>query len=168
MKSAYLIKYRLVLVLHLSRQGGEEVTPYTCVVEVPSSNLRPVTSCSVMFYHHHLQSHLAKPELLLRGSAVRERTLTASNMGGFLILFRHSVGLLWTNDHPIAEVSTYTRQHNTERQGQTSMPQAGFEPTVSACNRPRPTPQTARPPEPAANPRYYPEIRHDTPPDKRA
>jgi hypothetical protein len=35
---------------------------------------------------------------------------------GFLILFRCSVGLLWTSDQPIAKASAYT---NTERRGQT-------------------------------------------------
>jgi hypothetical protein len=43
------------------------------------------------------------------------------------------------------KVSNYTGQHNTERRGLTSMPGAGFEPTIPATNRPRPTPQTARP-----------------------
>jgi hypothetical protein len=27
-------------------------------------------------------------------------------------IFRHKVGLLWTNDQPVAEVSNYTGQHN--------------------------------------------------------
>jgi hypothetical protein len=45
---------------------------------------------------------------------------------------------------------TYTGQHSTERRGRTSMPWAGFEPTIAATNRPRPTPQTARPLWPAS------------------
>jgi hypothetical protein len=40
-------------------------------------------------------------------------------------------------------------QHNIEGRGQTSMSQARFEPTIPATNRPRPTPQTARPMWPA-------------------
>jgi hypothetical protein len=30
----------------------------------------------------------------------------------FLIVHRHTVGLLWTSDQPVAETSTYTGQHN--------------------------------------------------------
>jgi hypothetical protein len=56
------------------------------------------------------------------------------------MLLRHTVGLLWTSDQPVAKVSTYTGQHNTETQRQTSMPQAGFEPTIPATKRQRPTP----------------------------
>jgi hypothetical protein len=33
-----------------------------------------------------------------------------------MIVFRHTVGLLWTSDQPVAETSTYTGQHNTETQ----------------------------------------------------
>jgi hypothetical protein len=36
------------------------------------------------------------------------------------------VGLLWTSDQPVVLTSTYTGQHNR----QTSMPRAGFEPTI--------------------------------------
>jgi hypothetical protein len=28
------------------------------------------------------------------------------------IQFTHTVGLLWTSDQPVAEASTYTKQHN--------------------------------------------------------
>jgi hypothetical protein len=37
---------------------------------------------------------------------------------GFLITHthRHTVGLLWTSDQPVAETSTYTGQHNIETQ----------------------------------------------------
>jgi hypothetical protein len=34
-----------------------------------------------------------------------------------MIVFRHTVGLLWTSDQPVSETSTYTGQHNTETQG---------------------------------------------------
>jgi hypothetical protein len=66
----------------------------------------------------------------------------------FLELFRHMVGLLgeWSARR---KASTYTGQHNTERRRQTSMPWAGLEPTIPTTNRPRPTPQTARPLWPA-------------------
>jgi hypothetical protein len=33
-------------------------------------------------------------------------------MGGFVIYFRHLLGLLWTSDQPVAKASTYTGQHN--------------------------------------------------------
>jgi hypothetical protein len=33
-----------------------------------------------------------------------------------MIVFRHTVGLLWTSDQPVAEASTYTEQHNIETQ----------------------------------------------------
>jgi hypothetical protein len=62
--------------------------------------------------------------------------------GGCLILFRHSVGILWTSDQPVTKASNYTGQHNTERRGQTSMPWAGFEPR---SQRQRPASQTTRP-----------------------
>jgi hypothetical protein len=34
---------------------------------------------------------------------------------GFFIThtYRHTVGLLWTSDQPVAETSTYTGHHNT-------------------------------------------------------
>jgi hypothetical protein len=35
------------------------------------------------------------------------------------------------------KASTYTRQHNTEIRGQTSMPRMGFEPTVGVTEAPR-------------------------------
>jgi hypothetical protein len=34
----------------------------------------------------------------------------------FMIVFRHTVGLLWAIDQPVAETSTYTGQHNIETQ----------------------------------------------------
>jgi len=43
----------------------------------------------------------------------------------------HSLGLLWTSDQLVAETSTW--QHNR----QTGMPQAGFEPTIPASERPQ-------------------------------
>jgi hypothetical protein len=45
--------------------------------------------------------------------------------------YRHTVGLLWTSDQPVAEASTYTGQHNR----QTSMPSAGFEPATPVTKR---------------------------------
>jgi len=40
------------------------------------------------------------------------------------------------SDQPVAKASTYTGQHKTETQRQTSMPQAGFEPTIPVTKRP--------------------------------
>jgi hypothetical protein len=34
-----------------------------------------------------------------------------------MIVFRHTVGLLWMSDQPVSETSTYTGQHNIETQG---------------------------------------------------
>ena len=42
------------------------------------------------------------------------------------------VALLWTSDHPVKETSD-----NTQHSQQTSMPPAGFEPTISAGERPQ-------------------------------
>jgi hypothetical protein len=39
--------------------------------------------------------------------------LVASHTGGFFVYSRHSVGLLWTSDPPIAKAYTYSGQHNT-------------------------------------------------------
>ena len=44
-----------------------------------------------------------------------------------------SVGLLWTSDQLVAEISTIT--HNTHKR-EISMPPAGFEPTISESERP--------------------------------
>jgi hypothetical protein len=74
-------------------------------------------------------------------------TLTASHIGGFLN-YLDMVGLLGQVISP-SQGLYLQGQHNTERRGQTSMPKAGFEPTIPATNRPRPTPQTARPLWPA-------------------
>ena len=46
----------------------------------------------------------------------------------------HLVGLFWTNDKHDAETSTST--HNTHKR-QTSMPPAGFKPTIPASERPQ-------------------------------
>jgi hypothetical protein len=76
------------------------------------------------------------------------RTLAASHIGGFLSYLDRREDSLdeWSARR---KASTFTWQHHTERHGQTSMPWAGFDPTIPATNRPRPTPQTARPLWPA-------------------
>jgi hypothetical protein len=33
-----------------------------------------------------------------------------------MIVFRHTVGLLWTSDQPVSETATCTGQHNIETQ----------------------------------------------------
>jgi len=49
-----------------------------------------------------------------------------------------SVGLLWMSDQPVAETSTWQLTTLTiERQRVTSMPPAGFEPTIPASQRPQ-------------------------------
>jgi hypothetical protein len=45
-----------------------------------------------------------------------------------------------SNRQPIAKASTYSGQHNTETQRQTSMPQAEFEPMILVTKRPRSMP----------------------------
>jgi hypothetical protein len=47
------------------------------------------------------------------------RTLAATHMWGFVIciLFRHSVGLLWTSDQPVTKACTYVWQCKTDRWG---------------------------------------------------
>jgi hypothetical protein len=53
---------------------------------------------------------------------------------GFLITQRHTVGLLWTSDQPVAEAT----QNNTTyilNMRQTSMPWVGFEPATPATKR---------------------------------
>jgi hypothetical protein len=47
------------------------------------------------------------------------------------------VRLVCTSDQLVAETSTYTGQHNTETQQQTSIPRAGFEPAIPATKRPQ-------------------------------
>jgi hypothetical protein len=58
-----------------------------------------------------------------------------ARFGGSVITYtvRHTVGLLWTSDQPVAEASTYTGQHKR----QTSMSRAGFEPAIPATKRPQ-------------------------------
>jgi hypothetical protein len=34
----------------------------------------------------------------------------------YMIVFRHTVGLLWTSDQPVSETSTCTGQHNIQTQ----------------------------------------------------
>jgi len=46
----------------------------------------------------------------------------------------HRVGSLWTSDQPLAEAAANTT-NNTR--GDTSMPSAGFEPTIPAIERPQ-------------------------------
>ena len=46
----------------------------------------------------------------------------------------HLAGLLWTSDELVAETTTW--QHNTHSR-QTSLPPLGFEPTISAGDRPQ-------------------------------
>jgi hypothetical protein len=63
----------------------------------------------------------------------------------FLELFRHMAGLLGRVISPSQGLYLHRTTRNSETRGQTSMPWAGFEPTIPATNRPRPTPQTAWP-----------------------
>ena len=44
-------------------------------------------------------------------------------------VYPHAIGLLWTSDQPVAEAATYTTHSKHTR---TSMPSAGFKPTIPA------------------------------------
>jgi hypothetical protein len=48
---------------------------------------------------------------------------------------------------PVARISTYTGQHNTETQRQTSIPRAGLELTIAVPKQPEPKPWIARTPD---------------------
>jgi hypothetical protein len=52
------------------------------------------------------------------------------------------------SDPLVAKASTYTGQHNTETQRQTSMPRAGFKPMIPVTKRSRPMPKATQPPGP--------------------
>ena len=57
---------------------------------------------------------------------------------GFVITHNgapQSVGLLWTSDQLVAEISTL--QHTTLTTDKSPMPPVGFEPTISAGERPK-------------------------------
>jgi hypothetical protein len=54
--------------------------------------------------------------LLLYSSTALERTL-APQTREVRNLFRHSVGLLWRSDQPVARAFTYTGQYNTTQNG---------------------------------------------------
>jgi hypothetical protein len=45
---------------------------------------------------------------------------------------RHTVGLLWTSDEPVAETSPAQDNTTYKHERQTSMPRAEFEPTIPA------------------------------------
>jgi hypothetical protein len=74
----------------------------------------------------------------IHSQALRVQDGTLASLFGFSWshTYRHTVGLLWTSDQPVAETSTYTEQHNR----QTSMPRAGFEPRSQQPSGRRPTP----------------------------
>jgi len=48
---------------------------------------------------------------------------------------KHPVGFLWTGDQPVADAATNTTDNKYKRR--TSMPSAGFEPTIPAIKRPK-------------------------------
>jgi hypothetical protein len=83
-------------------------------------NYKP--SKPIKIFHIAIKFYIVFLHLLLCASAVFQRTSVASHTRGLFNLFTHSVGLLWTSDQSVAKASTYTRQHNEERRGQTSMP----------------------------------------------
>ena len=77
-------------------------------------------------------------DFLFSFGAAAQRGPWPPNFWGFLITHddaSQSVGLLCTSDQLVAETSTCTT-HNTHNT-QTSMPPEGFEPTISAGERPQ-------------------------------
>jgi hypothetical protein len=50
---------------------------------------------------------------------------------------RHTVGLLWTSDQPVAETSPAQDNTTYKHERQTSMPRAEFEPTIPATKQPQ-------------------------------
>jgi hypothetical protein len=55
-------------------------------------------------------------ELLILGISVRIFLMQWFPLAFCMVVFRHTVGLLWTSDQPVAEISTCTGQHNIETQ----------------------------------------------------
>jgi hypothetical protein len=55
-------------------------------------------------------------ELLILGISVRIFLMQWFPLALCIIVFRHTVGLLWTSDQPVSEASTYTGQHSIETQ----------------------------------------------------
>jgi hypothetical protein len=51
--------------------------------------------------------------IIIIGSTVLVRW--SPHIGGFVILLRHLVELVWASDQPVTKVSAYTGQNNTER-----------------------------------------------------
>jgi hypothetical protein len=51
-------------------------------------------------------------ELLILGISVRIFLMQWCPLAFCMIVFRHTVGLLWTSDQPVSETSTCTGQHN--------------------------------------------------------
>jgi hypothetical protein len=88
---------------------------------------------SLLFYSSHVGIPFIffpwrKQPLSGKGLLIIETSRSHSNT-------THSAELLWMSDQPDAETSTYTT-HNTYNR-QTSMPPAGFEPTIPASERPQ-------------------------------
>jgi hypothetical protein len=55
-------------------------------------------------------------ELLLLGISVWIFLMQWLPLAFCMIVFRHTIGLLWTSDQPVAETSTCTGQHNIEHE----------------------------------------------------
>jgi hypothetical protein len=54
--------------------------------------------------HHHHHHHFSCSSLMERRAPC--------GVSVIIHILRHTVGLLWTSDQPVAKVSTYTGQHN--------------------------------------------------------
>jgi hypothetical protein len=55
-------------------------------------------------------------ELLILGISVRILLMQWFPLAFCMIVFRHTVGLVWTSDQPVSETSICTGQHNIETQ----------------------------------------------------
>jgi hypothetical protein len=90
--------------------------------------LKTVLLRRTLFYHHHHHHHHHHHYHHQWLQSLQGPWLP--HAGGYVIFLRHLVELIWTSDQPVAKASTYTWQHDTETQRQTSMPRAGFESTI--------------------------------------
>jgi hypothetical protein len=108
--------------------GGSKVTPKAsrswadCTFSIFWCCLLKVLRILSQFFYSHIGVQTINYTFCLYfnsfiiESTVLVRTLAASH-GRFRDLFRHSVGLRWTSDQPVAKAFTYTGQHNSERRG---------------------------------------------------
>jgi hypothetical protein len=85
---------------------------YSMYANGPVAKYFPLSHCFQSLRLVCSSSH----ELLIRGISVRIFLMQWFPIAFCMIVFRHTVGLLWTSDQPVSETSTCTGQHNIETQ----------------------------------------------------